>query len=149
MHCYTGALVPPQRSQASAVITILIYLRWGSDQLKLGLRSSHLRIQSSHLIFTFFAGLHSSAFTCEKVLSNLSLHFFTQPKIMSSLSSHLRNHNLQSLQKLGQGPYCDYLKRLQTLIAVSLYQCQLLLHLHNCMLQAIYIVIYEKYDFIN
>ena len=31
------------------------------------------------------------------------------------------------------------------LIAVTLYQC----HLHNFSLQAIYIVIYEKCDFIN
>ena len=35
-----------------------------SNMPELILRSLHLRIQSSHLIFTFFAGVYSSVLTC-------------------------------------------------------------------------------------
>ena len=76
----------------------------GSNHQELIVGSSHLRIQSSHLIFTFCAGLHSSVFTCGNFTKIFCLHFFTLPEIMSSLSSHLSNHNLQSSQKPGQAP---------------------------------------------
>ena len=46
----------------------------GSNQLQLIFGSSHLRIQSSHLIFTFFADFHSSVFTRGRLGEIFSLH---------------------------------------------------------------------------
>ena len=63
---------------------------WGSNQQELNSGSSHLRIQYSHLIFTFIAGLRSSVFTYRKFRQIFSVHFSTLTKIVSSFSSHLR-----------------------------------------------------------
>ena len=75
-----------------------------SHQLELIFRTSHLTIQSSHLMFTFSAAVHSSVFTHGKFGKIFSLHFFTWPKDVSSLSSQLRNHNPHSSQKPGYKP---------------------------------------------
>ena len=77
------------------------YKKGESNQQELILGSTHLRIQSSHLIFTLCAGLHSSVFTCRNFREIFNLHFFTLSKIVCSFSSHLRDHNLQSSQKPG------------------------------------------------
>ena len=48
----------------------------------------------SHMIFIFSAGLHSSVFTCGKLGEDISLNFFNLPKILSSVSSHLRTETV-------------------------------------------------------
>ena len=101
-------LLNRSKGHGSGCMTALSIMgHWGSNQQELFFGSSHLRILSSQLIFTLCAGLHSSVFTCGDVRKIFSLHFFTLPKIVSSLSSHLRNHDLQSSQGPIRAPGLD------------------------------------------
>ena len=86
---YTLALI------LSFCVPIVRY--WGSNQPKLNSGSLHLQIQSSYLIFTLSAGLHSSFFTWGKFEEIFRLHSLALPKILSSLSSHLGSYNFQAI----------------------------------------------------